>query len=135
MCSYEGKTAIFHYDSKLEGNIVIIDNNKNQVEFDAKDLIRLFVKEKLMIPKDIIVLSEILNNGQKETLKLFNLKCKIQIKEIYKNEVEKQLYLIMKELEDLELVKDQFKIDEYELTHLGYNVLEKLNLGAGNNET
>ena len=127
MCSYEGKTAIFHYDSKLAGNIIIIDNNKNQVEFDAKDLIRLFVKENLMIPKDIIVLSEILNNDQKEILKLFNSKCKICTEACYKNETEKRLYLIIKELEDLGLIKDQFEINEYELTHLGHNVLEKLN--------
>lgn len=48
MHSFKGKTAIFHYDGGLDGDIIIVDKNGNEVRFDVNDLIELFVEEELI---------------------------------------------------------------------------------------
>ena len=45
MHSFHGKSATFHYDSGLLGEIIIIDNDNNKVRFDARDLLNLIEKE------------------------------------------------------------------------------------------
>ena len=52
MHSFHGKSATFHYDSGLMGDIIIIDKDNNKVRFDARDLLDLIEKEKSKIEDD-----------------------------------------------------------------------------------
>lgn len=124
MHSYHGKTAIFHYDGGLDGDIIIIDKENNQVRFDAKDLIRLFTKEGLIIPKNPQVLFEILTNEEKELFTTLKKRGNIKTDSCYRNDKEHDLFINTKKLEEYGLVKDQFGIGEYKLTDLGYDILE-----------
>jgi len=48
MHSFQGKTATFHYDGALDGDIIIIDKDGNEVRFEVKDIIELFTEEGIM---------------------------------------------------------------------------------------
>lgn len=45
MHSFTGKSATFHYDGALDGDIIIADKEGHEVRIDAKDLIELFTEE------------------------------------------------------------------------------------------
>ncbi len=46
MHSYQGKTATYHYNAGLEGDLVIVDTkNGNDIRVDAKEVVELVINE------------------------------------------------------------------------------------------